>query len=161
VLELFGKLADDRATRLRGLPTHVAALNNELNPPAANAGGAQNYQRDEAQYRAVEQDSVSTLLSTAEAVNINFPPLAIIFPLLGRVVILDRKAGVLHRQEEYFKPEELNNIRATYRMEANALGPYYQGVPAYQNFPNFQGLPRWVPDLLAANPGGLADGYHQ
>ena len=156
VLELFGKTSDPRPTRLRGLPSHVAAMNNELTPPT-NPAARRSYDADAEKYKAVEQAAISALLASAEAANIDIPPIAAIYPLLGRVVILSRKNGALARQEDYFALSDLADIRAQYVMDVNVLGTYYQSVAAYQNFNNYQpNGERWVTVLMEQ---GLADGY--
>jgi hypothetical protein len=155
IAELFGKTSDTRANRLKGLPSHVAALNSELAPPSgAVERGA--YDRDKATYKAVEQASVEKLVAAAEGAGIDFPPLAVLFPLLGRTVILSRKNGTVAHEEQYFG--SFATARPTFLLDANALGDYYKNeVPAYANHAAFSAAGgRWVSTLFER---GLADGY--
>jgi hypothetical protein len=155
IAELFGKTSDARADRLRGLPSHVAALNNELAPPSG-AAERRAYDGDLATYRSVEQGAVTKLMAEAEAAGIDFPPIAVLFPQLGRVVILSRKNGTVAHEEQYFG--NFATARPMYALDANALGDYYKNeVGAYANHAAHSPAGgRWVCTLFER---GLADGY--
>jgi len=155
IAELFGKTSDARAARLKGLPSHVAALNSELAPPGG-AAERRAYDADKATYRAVEQTAVEKLKAAAEAAGIDFPPIAVLFPQLCRIAIVSRKNGTVAYQEGYFG--DFATARPTYLLDANALGAFYKDdVPAYANHAACSAAGgRWVCELFERS---LADGY--
>ncbi len=153
--ELFGKHSDTRAIRLKGLPSHVAALNNELAPPTGVNKAA--YDDNLSAFRAIERSAVNALVLAAGSAGIDFPPIAVLFPILGRVVILSRKAGVNSQTEDYFASGNYATTKPNYLLDANLLGPYYQNVAAYANHAAYSPAGgRWVCILFEQ---GLADGY--
>ena len=155
IAELFGKASDTRQNRLKGLPSHVAALNSELAPPSGPAE-RRAYDADQATYKAVEQAALQKLVTAAEAAGIDFPPVAVLFPQLGRAVIVSRKNGTAAREEQYFG--SFATARPTFLLDANALGDFYKNdVPAYANHAVYSPAGgRWVCTLFEQ---GLADGY--
>ena len=155
IAELFGKTTDTRANRLKGLPSHVAALNNELAPPGGPAERLA-YDEHKAAYKAVEQAAVTKLVKAAEATDIDFPPISVLFPQLGRAVIVSRKNGIMAREEQYFG--SFATARPNFLLDANALGDFYKNeVPAYANHAAYSAAGgRWVCTLCER---GLADGY--
>lgn len=155
IAELFGKVSDTRPNRLKGLPSHVAALNNELAPPAGPAERAA-YDQDQAAYKGVEQIALTMLRKAAESADIDIPPVAVLFPLLGRAVIVSRKGGKTAYEERYFG--NYVTARPDFVLDANALGAFYKDeVPAYANHAAYQAQGgRWVSTLFER---GLADGF--
>jgi len=131
IQELFGKKHDPAERRLQGIPGHLQQI------LMLTRNIYRLTDEPEAQRRVVEQEAIQAFGKAAQFCNIDFPPLAIVFPLAGYVYLLKKKDGKVTPKKISFQAHDIDTIFTEWKMEKTILGRGYTLLPEYRGATKF------------------------